>query len=87
MINLRLPIFEGKSSLIFQFPHQHNSSMGPHEILEPSHRDRSPVTHHRARSPVTATTPGLGTGTKVRGSRKKVIWRSAPVGALFILCF
>ena len=34
MINLRLPIFEGKSSLIFQFPHQHNSSMGPHEILE-----------------------------------------------------
>ena len=34
MINLRLPIFEGKSTLIFQFPYQHNSSMGPHEILE-----------------------------------------------------
>lgn len=34
MINLRLPFYEGKSSLIFQFPHQHNSSMGPHEILE-----------------------------------------------------
>ena len=34
MINLRLPFCEGKSNLIIQFPHLHNSSMGPHEILE-----------------------------------------------------
>ena len=34
MINLCLPFYEGKSSLIIKFPHLHNSSMGPHKILE-----------------------------------------------------
>ena len=41
MINVRLPIVEGKSSLIFQFPHQQNSSMGPHERLRSLQQARS----------------------------------------------